>query len=123
MLVLRRSRRICAFVLAVMMLFAFMLQAAALDEKYRFEELKMAVSVPRDYYVVTRDSESDDPVFKTLNLSDSAFRVLAYPTSLAIVLFAALLFQFLNPAKHIILRDQFLRSECPAVFFHPIHIF
>ena len=51
-----------------MMLFAFMLQAAALDEKYRFEELKMAVSVPRDYYVVTRDSESDDPVFKTLNL-------------------------------------------------------
>lgn len=68
MLVLRRSRRICAFVLAVMMLFAFMLQAAALDEKYRFEELKMAVSVPRDYYVVTRDSESDDPVFKMLNL-------------------------------------------------------
>ena len=62
------SRRLTALLAATALLFAFVLQASALDEKYRFDELKMAVSVPRDYYVVTRDTDSGDEVFKTLNL-------------------------------------------------------
>ncbi len=61
-------RRAGAFTAAVLMMLALVLHAAALDEKYRFDDLKMSVSVPRDYYVITRDSESDDEVFKTLNL-------------------------------------------------------
>lgn len=62
------TRRVAAMLTAFAMIFALMLQTAALDRKYRFDELKMAVSVPKDYYVITRDSESSDEVFKTLEL-------------------------------------------------------
>lgn len=68
MLASRLLRRTGALLAAVLMTLAFALQAAALDEKYRFDELKMSVSVPRDYYVITRDSDSDDEAFKALNL-------------------------------------------------------
>ncbi len=64
----RLSARIFAVIIALLTLFSFVLQASALDDRYRFDELKMSVSVPKDYYVITRDSESDDPVFATLKL-------------------------------------------------------
>ena len=67
-MIFRLSRRIAALVAAAAMLFVFALHAAALDEKFRFDDLKMAVSVPRDYFVITRDSDSGDDVFKALNL-------------------------------------------------------
>lgn len=64
----RLIRRIAAAVTALMLLLTFALHTAALDNKYRFDELKMAVSVPKDYYVITRDSKSSDEVFQTLEL-------------------------------------------------------
>lgn len=64
----RSLRRIAAFLSALSMLFILALQTAALDDKYRFDELKMSVRVPKDYYVVTRNSDSDDDVFKELGL-------------------------------------------------------
>ena len=62
-------RRLTAVTAAFFVLLAFTLQAVALDNKYRFDELKMAVSVPKEFYVITRDSERSDPVFDTLKLN------------------------------------------------------
>lgn len=68
MLHFKLAQRIVSLIAAMVMIFAFALQTAALEEKYRFDELKMAVSVPRDYYVITRDSDRNDDAFKALNL-------------------------------------------------------
>jgi len=62
------ARRMIALIAAITMLFAITLQTSALDNKYRFDDLKMSVRVPKEYYVITRDSESDDPVFAALGL-------------------------------------------------------
>ena len=67
-MVRKLPKRIAAMLTALILLFAFALSVSALDEKYRFDDLKMSVSVPRDYYVITRDSESDDPAFSALKL-------------------------------------------------------
>lgn len=64
----RSPRRVAALLTALMILFVSALETAALDDKYRFDELKMSVRVPKDYYVVTRDSDSGDAVFSELNL-------------------------------------------------------
>ncbi len=61
----RRFAAVCA---AIALLFAFIIQASALEDKYRFDELKMSVKLPKDYYVITRDSDRSDSVFETLNL-------------------------------------------------------
>ncbi|MBQ9515477.1 MAG: hypothetical protein IJR57_05135 [Ruminococcus sp.] len=62
------SRRIVAMLSVFAMLFVFVLQASALDDKYRFEDLQMSVRAPKDYYVITRESESSDPTFTVLKL-------------------------------------------------------
>ena len=62
-------RRLFAVAAALLLTAVFTLQAAALDNKYRFNELKMSVSVPKDYYVITLDSERNDPAFEALNLN------------------------------------------------------
>lgn len=62
------SRRIAAVLTSLAMIFALTLQTAALDDKYRFDDLKMSVKAPKDFYVITRDSDSDDDAFEALGL-------------------------------------------------------
>ena len=62
------ARRIFALMAVFAMLFVLALQTAALDDKYRFDDLKMSVRAPKDFYVITRESESSDPAFSALKL-------------------------------------------------------
>ncbi len=68
MLRIRRVSRIAALLMAAAILFASALQVSALDDKYRFDDLKMSVRVPKDYDVITCDSVGDDEVFQKLKL-------------------------------------------------------
>lgn len=61
-------RRIIAFMTALLMMLSLTLHASALDDRYRFDDLKMSVSVSKDYYVITRNTPRDDPVLAELNL-------------------------------------------------------
>ena len=58
--------------LALMMTLALvcgaMMTASALDDKYRFDDLGMTVKIPKNYYVITRDSSRDDEVFQTMSM-------------------------------------------------------
>ena len=65
-------RRCVSAALALVMTLALILGAAmsasALDDKYRFDDLGMTVKIPKNYYVITRDSSRDDEVFQTLSM-------------------------------------------------------
>lgn len=57
-----------ALAIIVVMLLCSIISAAALEDRYSFDDLGMSVGIPRDLYVITRDSSPDDPVFETLKL-------------------------------------------------------
>ena len=67
----KRLRRMSASVLMLLILFGAMLTASALDDTYRFDDLGMSVKISKNYYVITRETPQDDPVFETLKLSYS----------------------------------------------------
>lgn len=56
------------FVMTFAMLFATSLQTSALENKYYIDQLQMSIKLPKDYNVVTINSERDDEVFSTLSL-------------------------------------------------------
>ena len=65
----KQYRMILSLAAALLMLFCTAMSAAALDDTYRFEDHGMSVKISKNYYVVTRDTPQDDPVFTTLNLN------------------------------------------------------
>lgn len=65
----RRFVRITAAVLLmVLVIGSLMMSAAALDNSYRFDQFEMSVKFPKDDYVITPDTPSDDPVFEAVGL-------------------------------------------------------
>ena len=64
----RFCRAFVSFLLAAVFVLCMAFGAAALDDKYRFEDFGISVKVPKNYYVITRESSRDDEVFKKYSL-------------------------------------------------------
>lgn len=66
-----RKRFISALLSAVLccvLLSLSVLSSSALDDKYVMEELGMSIKIPKEYTVITRESEREDEAFSTLSL-------------------------------------------------------
>lgn len=55
-------------VFCIVLLISSVLQCAALDDKYVMDELGMSIKIPKEYTVITRESEREDEAFSTLEL-------------------------------------------------------
>lgn len=64
-------KKICALAVLVALTLGicFPMSVAAASGKYALPELGLEVTVPEDYYVVTRDTPANDPVFDALGLA------------------------------------------------------
>lgn len=62
---LRLAAIICAVVAAIC---CFVLPAAALDATYTFSDFGMSVKFPKEFNVITRDTNRTDPVFEAIGL-------------------------------------------------------
>ncbi len=63
-----RFKIAAGWLLAVMLLLCAVVPAAALDDKYTFDEFGMSLKLPKSYDVITRNSERGDEVFARLSL-------------------------------------------------------
>lgn len=74
----RSLRTGLSLALAILMMLCTAISTAALNDVYRFDAFGMSVKLPKSYYVITRDTPADDPVFTSLQLNYqdtmSAFR-------------------------------------------------
>lgn len=61
------SALVCVLVCCAMM-FCCVFSAGALDDKYDIDELGMSLKIPKEYTVITRESERNDEAFKLLKL-------------------------------------------------------
>ena len=61
------SALVSAF-LCIVLLLSCSVSVAALDDKYTIDELKMSIKVPKEYIVITRDTEREDESFASLSL-------------------------------------------------------
>lgn len=57
-----------SMVLCCVLAFGCALPVAALDDKYTIDELGMSIKIPKEYTVITRQSERDDAAFSELSL-------------------------------------------------------
>ena len=64
----RISRMIAVTALVAVLLFAFVISAAAMDDTYRFDDLGMSIKLPKSYYVITRETPRGDEVFTEVGL-------------------------------------------------------
>lgn len=62
---------VLSFFVCIVVLFCSILPAVALDDKYEIDELGMSLKIPKEYYVITRDSAQTDAVFSELSLDYS----------------------------------------------------
>lgn len=62
-------KRLLSLAAALLLLVCTTLTASALDDTYRFDDFGFSVKVSKNYYVVTRDTPADDPVFAALKLN------------------------------------------------------
>ena len=62
-------RSALSLAVAAMILLSLPLTAYALDDVYRFDDFAMSVRVPKNYYVITRDSARGDEAFSALGLN------------------------------------------------------
>lgn len=59
----------CVSVLVcIVLMMLSVLPAVALDNKYEMDELGMSIKIPKEYYVITRESTEQDAVFADLGL-------------------------------------------------------
>ena len=64
---MRFWRLSAVLLLAVVLVFSLIIPAAAAQtETYRFDEFEMSLKLPKDYYVITRDTPEGDEVFEAL---------------------------------------------------------
>lgn len=54
--------------MCVVLLFGLSISAFALDDKYTIDELDMSIKIPKEYTVITRDTERENEAFSTLSL-------------------------------------------------------
>lgn len=64
-----RTSKIIIAVIAVIAIFACtVLQTSALDDKYTFSDIGMSLKISKNFTVITKDSERDDPAFEKAGL-------------------------------------------------------
>lgn len=57
-----------ALLLTAVAVFSFAIQAAALDDTFRFDDIEMSIKFPKNFHVITINSTRDDPVFGEVGL-------------------------------------------------------
>lgn len=62
-------KKTAAIIISLCVVFSFFITAFAANNNISVDELNLTVSIPDIYYVVTRSTDADDPVFDTLEMT------------------------------------------------------
>lgn len=65
-------RKRFALLLVILLVFFMQIPVSAASATYTLDELGLEVTIPSDYYVITRDTPKSDPVFSTLGVTREA---------------------------------------------------